>query len=1244
MGKIETIKQKILQLDAGSFQNFCDAYLYKIGYQNIVSLGGEAGTRKTTSGTPDTYFIASNGKYVFVEYTTQKNNLFAKITSDIEKCLNTEKTGVPHVKISEIIYCHTSSNLTPFQDSELKKMCKEVGVKLTVIGIDKLAEDIYLFHHGLSRDFLGISLSTDQIQSYDEFVSCYNSNRMAAPIDTKFLFREKEFQDIDNAFLKVDVAILSGSAGTGKTRLALYYVKNHTKAENEKIYCIHSNALPIYEDLKLFLERPGNYFLFIDDANQLSGLQHIIRYVNMKAEGYNVKILITVRDYALQKVINDIREITSYEIVNINVFSDNEIKKLLENSLGILNHDYQERIIRIAEGNARIAVLAGKVACDSNRLDSINDMSQLYEDYYGFTLKDNQLFANKNLCITAGIIAFLEAIHLDRIDTLLPILNEKGLNRDSFIENIHMLHNMEIVNIFNDKAVRFSDQCLSNYLLKYVFFDKRLLSLSKMIEICFLSYRERTIFSINTLLNIFRNKEILNFVEKEIKLLWNKLSTEKSPIFFEFVKVFFRINPTETLLLLQNKIKSEERVICKWSDIDTKKGKNYQYVENDIIKILAGFANMVDLPTACDLFFQYYLKRPDLFMEFYHAIKLYFGIHRDSLYNDFYTQITLFEKIIEYSNDWNQDFIVNLFFQIVEEFLKLNFSPAEEGRKNTVTMYSIPLTMSKGVEEYRKLIWESLIFLSKIQIYREKVRGTLGSYGGIVEDVSIPVLEFDLGYIKLILESHFPPNEIRNCLLANNLKNVFCRKNISCESVFNKYFEEEHIKLYFLLKGPDYKDEVNYEERKKIKRKLINRYICKCDLEKFKKLIDICSDVSEIDNHSSWEIAEGLGIAFDAISNKKDWCVDAIKYYILKDTPNNLNPYHLIDILFSLLSDAEVYEIIINEEYGQKNTWIYAYYHELPQELITKKHLNSLYDFLKDTSDRDITSTPMRDVDFLEKYKVIDEQSFIEGCKIILTKKEYSLFILNIYFGLLFNNSPKEVIRKFDCNLELLEEIYCTMLLCDKHYDYDGQFLKEIYLVRPSILDKYMVYLTNENNGSFIDHQKRNCVFFDFDEFLEIYNKIFEHMIRNCRFPKITVSYFLESLLLKNQKELDLLGKQDEWIRQCIQLFSKNEIKMYCLFSVISKLEIERKKEYTLLLIENNPIFEDFEKIPLTPTSWSCSGSAVPIYSAWIDFLESLIPNLIGLKYIKHKNYIETIINSLKYKIESEQIDEILRG
>ena len=50
------------------------------------------------------------------------------------------------------------------------------------------------------------------------------------------------------------------------------------------------------------------------------------------------------------------------------------------------------------------------------------------------------------------------------------------------------------------------------------------------------------------------------------------------------------------------------------------------------------------------------------------------------------------------------------------------------------------------------------------------------------------------------------------------------------------------------------------------------------------------------------------------------------------------------------------------------------------------------------------------------------------------------------------------------------------------------------------------------------------------------------------------------------------------------------------------------------------------------------------MYSAWIEFLESLLPNFIGLKWIKHKNYIETKIDDLQKQIKAEQIDEILRG
>ena len=536
--------------------------------------------------------------------------------------------------------------------------------------------------------------------------------------------------------------------------------------------------------------------------------------------------------------------------------------------------------------------------------------------------------------------------------------------------------------------------------------------------------------------------------------------------------------------------------------------------------------------------------------------------------------------------------------------------------------------MSKGVEKYREFIWESLTSLSKIEKYREKVMEILSSYGGIIDDISIPVLQFDLKYIELILKLNFPPNKLENCLLADKIVKVISRINSSCSTLFFEYFKEESFQLYCLLKGPNY-EETCYEEHRKRKQQSINNYILNCDLQMFNKLIDVCSSISMLDNHSSWEIGEGLGMAFDAIFDKVDWYVDAIKYYIKKDTPNNLHPYHLVDNLFSLLSDSEVYEIIISEEYSQKNAWTYAYYHELPSILITEKHLQGLYDFLKDTSDRYITSSLMRDVDFLDKYNAIDELALIEGCKIILDKKEYSYFIVNIYFSLLFNyhhNTPKEVLQKFNCNLELLEEIYYSLLSYDNHHDYDGQYLKEIYSVRPSILDKYIDYLINSD--SFSDHQEKHCCFFDLDDFVEIYNKIFDQLIRNRQYS-MSVPYFLESLLLPKQNEKKLLERQDMWIRQCIQRFFNDEPKMYCLFSVVSKLEFKRKKEYILLFLKNNPLFEDFEKIPLIPTSCSWSGSAVPMYSDWIEFLESLSANFIGLKWIKHKNYIETKIDYL---------------
>ena len=1026
----------------------------------------------------------------------------------------------------------------------------------------------------------------------------------------------------------------------------MHYAKNYIDSHNAKLYCISSKALEIYEDLKLFLNTSGEYILVVDDANQLSArLEHIINYVNMQSKGFNVKILITVRSYALQKVLNNIQARTSYSVIGINLFTDDEIKKLLETSLNILNQEYQEKIIKIAEGNARIAILAGKLACQSKNLNSINDVSQLYDDYFGAYL-NNEIDCNQELGICAGIVAFLEAFHLDYIDdNILTILKEKGINKEQFIENIKKLHEREIVDIYNDKAVKFSEQCLSNYFLKYIFFNKKSLSLSSIINIGFQNYRERIISTVNILINIFANKELIEFVSNEIKIVWKKLESENSPYFFDFVKIFFRINPTETLIILKRKIEQEKGTIIDMSNTDILIEKNYQNIDNDIIEILSGFSGTIDFPTSLELFFQYYLKCPNLYKNFYYAIDQYFRINRKSLENDFYTQINFFRKLEEFSNKWQEKNITLLFLEIVENFLKFFFNSSENGRKIThVVFYRFSLTMSKGVQEYRKLIWKSLLEISKKIEYKEKIWNIIYSYGkDRIEKENFPILEFDLKYIKKILDFNFPTNNLKNCILANNLLNVFYKIGYTKESLFTEYFNSDSFHLYSLLKGPDYRIERDFEKIESIKKQSIEKYLVNASYEKQKYLIDICCECENINKQTEWETTNALTTIFDVLPDKL--YVDMVKYYIEKNTPLNLYPCSLVKKLFSLISKDEVFNLINNSNFKYKNFWLFSYFSELPQELIEKKDLQNMYNFLKDTSDKSITSSYYRDVNFLEKYQNIDKSIFIKGCEIILSKKTYSLFVVYTYFHSLFishDSNSKEIIQKFYNNLNLLEEIYFTMFSYEDIFDYNGNFFKEFYIIKPSILDKLIDFLISKGTSLTPSKETIYYSFFELDNFLDIYNKIVEKISNETEIPFFYLSHFLEFILLPIQDNSTILKRQDELIKYWIVKFSKDELKIYCLFSAIAKLDNNRKKEYIKLLINNNETFEDFKKISLTPTSYGCDGSLIPLYNSWIEYLKSLLPIFVGLKWIEHKGHIEKQINYLREEIKSEETKEFL--
>lgn len=120
--------------------------------------------------------------------------------------------------------------------------------------------------------------------------------------------------------------------------------------------------------------------------------------------------------------------------------------------------------------------------------------------------------------------------------------------------------------------------------------------------------------------------------------------------------------------------------------------------------------------------------------------------------------------------------------------------------------------------------------------------------------------------------------------------------------------------------------------------------------------------------------------------------------------------------------------------------------------------------------------------------------------------------------------------------------------------------------------------------------------------------------------------------------------KSNKWIEHYIVQHKDSEKKERLIFETIAYLPKERKTPFYKLLLNVNDSYEFFTHIPLIPSSYDWSGSAVPLYKEWIDFLKELSAQISGVRYLEHKNRIRGQIERIEKSIEQEEISNILDG
>lgn len=548
MSKIIDIERKIDELNGGQFQELCNNLLSKQGYKNLVKIGTKEGSSKTTKGTPDSYFKTENGKYIFVEYTTKKDNLFKKIKDDIEKCLDIKKIEIETSEIEEIIYCHTSSNLLPKEDRELVKICEEKGVLLKLYGINEIANEIYNKYKIIAKEYLELPLDTGQIFEVEDFIRKYDSYDMVPPLSTKFQFREKEIEEIISNFEKNKIILLHGAAGVGKTRLALEVAQRISNEKDYKLLCIKSNKQAIFEDLKSYINTENKYLIFVDDINELINPKILLDYLTNDSK---IKLIFTIRNYAKEAILNNINEITSSVFaIEIKKISDEEIKEFLIQNMEIRNEHYISKIQEIAQGNTRIAYMAGKLAIKAQNLSSVSNATELYSIYYDKYLQETDIVKNRNLCKTLSIVSIIRKLDLENSNLITFFLNFFEISNKEFENSIYELEKLEILEIYRKRIVLMNEQCLANYMIYYGVYKNNYINFSNFLYEMFKTYRGYILETIRILLNVFRSEEIEDFIKEAIDIVWMKYKKEDKNLYYDFMIYFLQFNETEVLFYI----------------------------------------------------------------------------------------------------------------------------------------------------------------------------------------------------------------------------------------------------------------------------------------------------------------------------------------------------------------------------------------------------------------------------------------------------------------------------------------------------------------------------------------------------------------------------------------------------------------------------------------------------------------------------------------------------------------------
>lgn len=1220
MSRFQAIENGLRSLNGTVFQELCDNYL-KLKNSNYLAFsrtGSQTGKQKTIKGTPDSFFLLQNGNYLFVEITTDTSTK-DKLANDIRACFNFKKTKIPINKVEEIILC-INWNIDQKEILKLNTLVKRYNNNVTVryLMLHELAIELHLHHRDLAHEYLGLPLDTGQIVSMETFISEYNkaSKGISIPLDNTFLHRENELDQLKKAIHLNDFVLLTGAPGVGKTKLALEGIKSFL-ADNLTFgaYCISYKHHTLLDDLFQYFDREKDYILFVDDANRIDAFKQITGFYRAIRKG-KFKVIITVRDYAFQEIGILCQEFSPFRL-DLEKFSDEQVTDIIKaEPFNILNPDYHKEIVRIADGNPRLAIMTALLAKAEQNIYALHDVSDLFENYFSTFVKDDSEFAKELNIKCLGLIAFFFTVPYKNKEITESILENFNIEYSDFIDIINKLDQLELVEI-QFEHVKIPEQNLSTYFFYKAFIKDNLLSFEVLLNKYFDANSTRFNDCVIPANNTFGSKNVMDKLLPHLQKYWQHIKADQEKA-FKFLSTFWFYLMNQSIEFIYSIVES----LPDNSNTTYKvayENNDFSYQKNEVIELLGEFFQFPSehLKDSIELAFEYTRKKPEHLPELIHKIREKMTFDKEDMRHHPNRQNILLKILINGLN--NRDSLLSAtFYELSKTFLGFKFQHTKGGRNHSLYWYHYPIPNSALIQNFRKSIWNSLE--ENWETNPMNSFELLKSYSNVSPDVSKEIMEFDIPFVIKIIEEKLTPTSFEHCKYVHD-QIRWCNRNAvthitfsSLSSSYTNPMYQEYLKIdWDRFRDKEMFEFDDYREYEKLKEAEIrNSFVFKdiTVLEKFYNTFMYLKKAAKND----WQYNTTLDLVIDENCNydfeigcqifNKVISEDNVANYVPRvPFRNHLNTKEKV---------SRIWEIIQEVEFNSKRQWELSFYDNLDESFINKDYV----DHLIQTISR-IKQARTIHFDRLKRFLIIEPNLFQKILKTIFDKNKKDATNIQVWMDFFSTHFDQ-----LGDDFELIKQSYIQQNNIQNHFDYEGKGFLNILKQEPNFLFEYVDNLYQDKRlGVYADH--RNFAFvWQVENIESVLEKVFDFVVE--REPYFGIGdHFCNSFFRNLQDETKERAKQF-----LLDYTSKNYTdsnKVNIVVDIVRHSMKEIFEEVLLLFISISQDREIFSKIWWRGNGGSYTGDVIIADIEMVDWkiIQSIIEKSdVGIKLIPIKTYV----------------------